>query len=131
MGYHLCSYYCWWSSILSMGVLYFNKSCPAIFMNNNFLKGCGQSEHVSPKDFLCHIFYCKFHIEMFPVCRRFIKIQVNCIRAPARHLTALSLVKIFTCQRNYRPKKYVWVGIAGEQRERSKPHCSLPEVFIE
>ena len=94
MGYHLCSYYCWWSSILSMGVLYFNKSCPAIFMNNNFLKACGHSEHVSPKDFLCHIFYCKFHIEMFPVCRRFIKIQLNCIRAPARPLAALLLFKI-------------------------------------
>ena len=79
---------------LSMGVLYFNKSCPAIFMNNNFLKGCGQSEHVSPKDFLCHNFYCKFHIEMFPVCRRFITIQLSCIRAPARPLAALLLFKI-------------------------------------
>ena len=94
MGYQLCSYHCWWSPILSMGVLHFNKSCPAIFMNNNFLKGCGHSEHVSPKDFLCHNSYCKFHIEMFPVCRRFIKIQLNCIRAPARPLAALLLVKI-------------------------------------
>ena len=131
MGYQLCSYHCWWSPILSMGVLHFNKSCPAIFMNNNFLKGCGHSEHVSPKDFLCHNSYCKFHIEMFPVCRRFIKIQLNCIRALARHLAALLLVKILTCQRNYKPKKYKWVGIAGEQRKGSKPHCSLPGFLIE
>ena len=66
-------------------------------MNNNFLKGGGHSEHVSPKGFLCHIFYCKFHIEMFPVFWRFIKIQLNCIRAPARHLAALLLFEILNC----------------------------------
>ena len=97
MGNHWSSYYCWWSPclILSMGVLYFNRSCPAIFMNNNFLKAVIIPNMSIQMIFFVIFLYYKFHIEMFPEFWRFIKIQLNCIRALARHLAALLLVKIF------------------------------------
>ena len=62
MGNHWSSYYCWWSPwlILSMGVLYFNMSCPAIFMNNNFLKAV-----ITPNMSIQMIFFVIFFITNF------------------------------------------------------------------
>ena len=75
------------------------------------------------------MFYYKFHSELFPdpCVWKVMKIGLNCIRAPARHLVALLLFKIFASDK--------WSDsmgdLIGEQGMRSKPHCVLPGFIVE
>ena len=111
MGNHWSSYYCWWSPclILSMGVLYFNRWCPAIFMNNNFLKAV-----ITPNMSIQMIFFVIFFITNFTLkCFLYFEDSWGYKQIVSEHSRTIwrrcCSLKYWIFRETNKPKKYVWI----------------------